>query len=159
MSVMTTITAPTGRYLGAPRLRLFAGGDAARAARLIKPKLKLKPAGARRVREHDAPSAWAPDAGVATSPAGDAPVLVAGKDATRRDAMIDELAQTMAPGTRFAHAAASWEVLALAGSSRMVVLSGELEEITSESLMRMLSNRFPALPVVALDAPAELARA
>ncbi|HEX4482747.1 MAG TPA: hypothetical protein VH081_03095 [Solirubrobacteraceae bacterium] len=156
---MTTITAPTGRYLGAPKLRLFAGGEAARTARLAKPKFKRKPTGARLASQHDAPSTWAPSANVPASPAGDAPVLVAGKDATRRDAMIDELARTMAPDTRFAHAAASWEVLALAGSSRMVVLSGELEEITSESLMRMLSNRFPALPVVALDAPAELARA
>ena len=66
--------------------------------------------------------------------------------------MIEEFGQTMAPGTKFVHASAFWEVLVLAGSSRMVILSGDLDEVPTGSLMRMLSHRYPTLPVVALDA-------
>jgi hypothetical protein len=39
------------------------------------------------------------------------------------------------------------------------VLSGELEGIPSESLMRLLSQRYPALALVGLDAEPELAYA
>jgi hypothetical protein len=151
MSAMTTIAAPTRRYPGAPTLRLFAGATAParRAPRLA----------ATRTRQasdlHLARRAGR-DGALASEPSPDAPVLVAGSDATRRDAMIDELAHTMGRGTRFAHAAASWEVLALAGSSRMVILSGALEDVESASLMRMLSHRYPALPVVSLDAERSL---
>jgi hypothetical protein len=155
MSAMTTITAPTGRYPGAPRLRLLAGGDLAQ-----RPNSRFETTRAPNTSEREVASASPRRATTATSsPVVDAPVLVAGKDATRRDAMVDELARTMAPGTRFTHAAASWEVLALAGASRMVILSGELEGVSSESLMRMLSHRYPALPVVALDAQRALTHA
>src|ERR1700761_9153853 len=123
MSVMTTITAPTRRYLGAPKLRLWADG-----ASHEHEQPRFEAARVRHASELDV-AGGATRRGVAPStPAADAPVLVAGRDATRRAAMIEELAHTMAPGTRFAHAAASWEVLALAGRSRMVILSGELEE-------------------------------
>lgn len=154
MSAMTTITAPTGRYPGAPRLRLLAGGEQARRS-----QSRLEATHAPHTSEREVASASQRRDTATSSPIVDAPVLVAGRDATRRDAMVEELARTMAPSTRFAHAAASWEVLALAGSSRMVILSGELEGVSSESLMRMLSHRYPALPVVALDAQRALTHA
>jgi hypothetical protein len=146
MSVMTTIAAPTRRYPGAPTLRLFAG----HMASAQRPP-RLAAARTRHASDLDLNRRAGHDGAPASGPSPDAPVLVAGSDATRRDAMIDELAHTMGCGTRFAHAAASWEVLALAGSSRMVILSGALEDIESASLMRMLSHRYPALPVVSLD--------
>ena len=154
MSVMTTIAASTGRYPGAPRLRLLAGHDGSNVA-----KRRLQAPRAPQTPERNVARAPVARAPVQSSPSADAPVLVAGKDATRRASMIEELASTMAPGTCFTHAAASWEVLALAGSSRMVILSGGLEEISNESLMRMLSHRYPALPVVALDAQSALTHA
>jgi hypothetical protein len=154
MSVMKTIAASTRRYPGAPTLRLFAGGTPAR-----RQKSRFEVARVRHAGQLDVAGGPAPLDTASSRPTSDAPVLVAGADATRRDAMIDELARTMAPGTRFAHAAASWEVLALAGSSRMVVLSGELEEASGESLMRMLGHRYPALPVVSLDAERSLTAA
>jgi aconitase A len=154
MSVMTTIAAPTLRYPGAPKLRLFAGGMPAR-----KQRSRVETADLRHTSELDVAGRSARVGAITSCKASDAPVLVAGNDATRRDAMVDELARTMAPGTRFTHAAASWEVLALAGSSSMVVLSGELEESSSASLMRMLSHRYPTLPVVSLDAERSLSAA
>jgi hypothetical protein len=154
MSVMTTITAPTRRYLGAPKLRLCADG-----APHTYQQPRFEAARVRHTSELDVAGGATRRAAAPSSPSADAPVLVAGRDATRRATMIEELAQTMAPGTRFTHAAASWEVLALAGTSRMVILSGELEEMSGESLMRMLSTRFPALPVVALDAQRALEHA
>jgi hypothetical protein len=156
MSVMTTNT-PTvsrrGRYLGAPKLRLLASSE--------KPPLEHVTIAAFRARP-------APRAAGATAVAPeleharptDAPVLIAGRDTTRRASMIDELKRAMPHGTKFVHASAFWEVLVHAGSSRMVILSGDLDEVPTESLMRMLSHRYPSLPVVALDAPSSaLARA
>jgi hypothetical protein len=154
MSVMTTIAAPTLGYPGAPKLRLFAGGTPARSQRS-----RFETAHVRHASELDDVAGSARAGAIASRKAADAPVLIAGDDATRRDAMVDELARTMAPGTRFTHAAASWEVLALAGSSSMVVLSGELGKTSGESLMRMLSHRYPALPVVALNAERSLTAA
>lgn len=155
MSAMTTITARPGRssrYEGAPKLRLLPSADARRVA-------GSEPVAPRRAwRNHAVSAAVQADAERDSAPAPDAPVLVAGRDASRRTAMIDELGSTMAPGTRFAHASAFWEVLALAGTSRMVILSGDLDDVPSGSLMRMLGHRYPALPVVALD-PAEASRA
>ncbi len=154
MSAMTTITAPggqSGRYLGAPKLRLLASGE---------PRCCERPgATARRARHTQATDAGAAAPAPALAPAaepasqGGAPVLVAGRDATRRATMIEELEQTMAPDTKFVHASAFWEVLVLAGSSRLVILSGDLDEVPTGSLMRMLGHRYPALPVVAVDAP------
>lgn len=147
MSAMTTITAPAGRagrYAGAAKLRLLPSGE----RRLN----DVAPIAAQRSRHDHATSV-----AVVAEPAMalDAPVLVAGRDATRRAAMIEEFERTMAPGTKFVHAAAFWEVLVLAGQSRMVVLSGDLDEVPTDSLMRTLGHRYPALPVVALDAPAQ----
>jgi hypothetical protein len=158
MSAMTTIAAPTRRYPGAPTLHLFAGGAAP-----VRQQRRL--AAARTANASDSELVGARRRGgerhraLPSGPAPDAPVLVAASDATRRDATIEELSHTMGRGTRFAHAAASWEVLALAGSSRMVILSGALEDVESSSLMRMLGHRYPALPVVSLDAECSLTAA
>ncbi len=153
MSAMTTITAPAGRpgrYAGAAKLRLLPSGERSRLH-------DVAPTAPRRVWREDATSAAA-SAERALAPAPttptDAPVLIAGRDATRRAAMIAEFERTMAPGTKFVHASAFWEVLVLAGQSRMVILSGDLDEVPTDSLLRMLGHRYPALPVVALDAPA-----
>ncbi len=158
MSAMTTIAAPTRRYPGAPTLHLFAGGAAParrqrRLAAAHTPNASGSDLAGAQQRAGERQRAWP------SRPAPDAPVLVAASDAAQRSATIEELSQTMGRGTRFAHAAASWEVLALAGSSRMVILSGALEDVESSSLMRMLSHRYPALPVVSLDAECSLTAA
>jgi hypothetical protein len=148
MSVMTTIaTRPGGasRYAGAPKLRLLPSTDTHRVA-------GSEPVAPRRAwRNHAVSAAAQAVAERDTTPAPDAPVLVAGRDASRRAAMIDEFGRTMAPGTKFVHVSAFWEVLALAGTSRMVIVSGDLDDVASGSLMRMLGHRYPALAVVALD--------
>jgi hypothetical protein len=143
MSAMRTISAPAdrhSRYSGAPKLRLLARGEQRRL-------VAFAPARAARSRVGVAAPAQR------EMPPVDAPVLVAGRDASRRVAMTEEFGRTMAAGTKFVHASALWEVLVQAGSSRMVILSGDLDEVSTESLMRMLGHRYPALPVVALDAP------
>jgi hypothetical protein len=80
-------------------------------------------------------------------------VLVAGGDETQRAAVLDELTQTMPPSTVFEEAGAFCQVLERAPSSRIVVLSGELDDIDAESLMQRLAHRHPGLPVVSLNAP------
>jgi hypothetical protein len=161
MSVMTTIASSTRRYPGAPTLRLHAGRSSApwQSRRPRFATSQIRRASELSVIGGSARAGAVASRSQADASQADAPVLVAGSDATRRDAMIDELAQTMAPGTRFTHAAASWEVLALAGTSRMVIVSGGLEDLGSASLMRMLSHRYPALPVVSLDADRSLTAA
>jgi hypothetical protein len=81
------------------------------------------------------------------------PVLVAGADTSRRVEVLGHLAGTMPEGTRFEEAAALWEVLARAPASRMVVLSGDFDELPAEKLLQMLGHRYPDLPVVSLDTP------
>jgi hypothetical protein len=80
------------------------------------------------------------------------PVLVAGGDDNARVAVLDDLARTMPPSTIFEQAGAVWEVLVRAPNSSMVILSGELEQIPAQSLMQMLVQRSPEVPVVCLDA-------
>ncbi len=156
MSAMTTTTATArrdSRYVGAPKLRLLGRGESQRFE-----GAPLATIGARRAHGSIAAPARATRLEASrpaeTSLPADAPVLIAGCDADRRAAMIEELKSTMAPGTKFVHASAFWEVLVLAGQSCMVILSGALDEMPTDSLMRMLGHRYPALPVVALDAPA-----
>jgi hypothetical protein len=79
-------------------------------------------------------------------------VLLAGGDAGQRAAVLHDLRRTMPEGTRFSQAGALWEMLARAGESSMVVLSGGLEEVSAETLMQMLAHRNPALPVVSVHA-------
>jgi hypothetical protein len=81
-------------------------------------------------------------------------ILVAGHDAAARSAVLDELSRTMPPDTVFEEAGAFSEVLQRASASRMVVLSGDLDDVPAESLMHQLAHRHPSLAVVSLSAPA-----
>jgi hypothetical protein len=89
------------------------------------------------------------------------PVLVAGGDSSARAAVMRDLTRSMPASTTFEQAGAVWEVLVRAARSSMVILSGELDEVSAESLMQMLAHRHPSLPVVSLPAsePAEPALA
>ena len=92
-------------------------------------------------REHD-PCAW--------DGAPAAHVLVAGVDAGTRSRMLDELRDLLPAGTRFLEAGETWEVIARASTSNMVVLAGDLGDISPDSLMRLLGRRHPTLPVLAV---------
>ncbi|MFI4989382.1 MAG: hypothetical protein ACHQHO_00505 [Solirubrobacterales bacterium] len=98
------------------------------------------------------------DAGVhATTRAAascESPVLVAGGRPSSRAAVLRDLTETLPSNTRFGEARAAWELLALAPDSRMVVLSGDLGDISAKSAMHMLAHHHPEVPVVRLDARA-----
>jgi hypothetical protein len=79
-----------------------------------------------------------------------APLLVAGADAARRGVLLRELADTMPDGTLFAQAGTLAEILEQAPQARMVILSGDLDDASPRSLMRVLGRRHPNLPIVAL---------
>jgi hypothetical protein len=79
------------------------------------------------------------------------PLLVAGADAARRTALLDDLIETMPAGTRFEEASTLSEVLERASASRIVVLSGGLEDASADSLMRVLGQRHPTLPIINMD--------
>jgi hypothetical protein len=64
--------------------------------------------------------------------------------------MLDELHDLLPANTRFLEARETWEVIARAAGSRMVVLTGEFGDISTESLVRLLGRRHPALPVLAV---------
>lgn len=81
-------------------------------------------------------------------------VLVVGRDAAQRAAVVDELTNMMGPSTIFEEAAAFGQVLVRAPASRMVVLSGDLEDVPAELLMQKLAHRHPGLAVVSLSVPA-----
>src|SRR5205807_3741041 len=72
-------------------------------------------------------------------------ILVAGGDADRRSTLLRELSERLPKGTRFQEAAATWEVLERARSSRIVMLAGELDGSSAESVMHLLGNRHPQL--------------
>ena len=78
-------------------------------------------------------------------------VLVAGADAYRRAILRAELASTLPRMTRFCEAEEVAQVLEHAADSRLVVLAGDLRDAEAESLMRLLGQRHPQLPVVCLD--------
>lgn len=80
-------------------------------------------------------------------------ILVAGSDAERRSTLLRELSERLPKGTRFEEATATWEVLERAPSSRIVMLAGDLDGSSPESVMHLLGNRHPLLPVLALSAP------
>jgi hypothetical protein len=82
------------------------------------------------------------------------PVLVAGRDPGGRANAIDSLSEIMPKRTLFQEVGTFWEVLVRAPAIRMVVLTGELDGIPTESVLHMLGRRHPGLPVVSLDAPA-----
>jgi hypothetical protein len=77
-------------------------------------------------------------------------VLVAGADTTARAHMLAELRSLLPPGTRFMEASETWELVAHAAGSSMVVLTGDLGDTPVSSLLRLLSRRNPALPVLAV---------
>jgi hypothetical protein len=87
------------------------------------------------------------------------PILIAGRDRVSRAEVLDTLSETMGPGAEFEQAETFSEVLLRAPASRIVVLSGELDGIPSESLRHMLAHRHPDLPVATLDARAQRLRA
>jgi hypothetical protein len=64
--------------------------------------------------------------------------------------MLAELRSVLPEGTHFVEASETWEVVARAADSRMVVLAGDLGEASSSSLLRLLARRNPALPVLAV---------
>jgi hypothetical protein len=82
------------------------------------------------------------------------PLLIAGSHPLRRAALQAELAGTMPAGTAFEQASLLSEVLELAPSSRLVIVSSGLRDISARSLMRILGQRHPTLPVITLDATA-----
>jgi len=81
-------------------------------------------------------------------------VLIAGSDASRRAALLDELTETLPANTVFAEADTICEVLESAPHSRMAIITGDLDGAPAEPLMHMLTHRHPALPVLIVDSPA-----
>ncbi|HVR04721.1 MAG TPA: hypothetical protein VMS02_01680 [Solirubrobacteraceae bacterium] len=86
---------------------------------------------------------------------GTARILVAGADAERRANVLRNLSEALPDETQFGEAGAAWEVLEQAPSSGVVMLAGDLDEATAESLMHVLGHRYPSLPVVALGLAAD----
>lgn len=79
-------------------------------------------------------------------------ILIAGGTPAARQALLQELSAQLPPGTRFEEAEATWQMLERAGSSRMVLLAGELDGSTPEGIVQLLCSRHPQLPVVSLAA-------
>jgi hypothetical protein len=77
-------------------------------------------------------------------------ILVAGADAEQRAAVRHDLSEALPASTQIGEAGAVWEVLEQAPSSSVVMLTGDLGEVSAESLMHELGSRYPSLPVVAL---------
>ncbi len=84
---------------------------------------------------------------------GPTSILLAGSDAGRRAALLDELIQTLPTSTVFAEADAVCEALEHAPGSRMAIIAGDLDDAPAESLMHMLAHRHPDLPVLIVDNP------
>jgi len=76
-------------------------------------------------------------------------VLLAGTNAWLRT----ELRATLPPRTVLAEASNVAEVLEHARSSRMVILAGNLDDADAASLVHLLGQRHPQLPVVCIDEP------
>src|ERR1700710_2605431 len=120
---MTTAAVHTTGFLEAPKLRLLPrGANASSRRRTRRSPLRL-------LGSASTPPAPEPQ---------QRPVLLAGGDRSARTAVLSDLAGSMPPSTSFEQAEAIWEVLARAPQSKMVILSGELEGIPAQSLMRML---------------------
>jgi hypothetical protein len=86
--------------------------------------------------------------------AGTGSVLIAGGDSAERAAVLYQLASSFPETMAFEEASACWEVLARAPHSRIVILSGDLDDGPASSFMRTLGDRHPDLPVVSLRASA-----
>jgi hypothetical protein len=79
-----------------------------------------------------------------------AAVLIAGGQRGARAKMLRQLRELLPEGTPFVEACETWEVVAQAPSSRLVVLTGDLGDLSARGLMRVLSRRHPLLPVIAV---------
>jgi hypothetical protein len=77
-------------------------------------------------------------------------ILVAGTDPKQRAAVLQDLSEALPADTQLGEAGAVSELLEQAPSSSVVMLAGDLGEVSAESLMHMLGDRHPSLPVVAL---------
>lgn len=77
-------------------------------------------------------------------------ILVAGADPVQRAAVLHDLNEALPADTQIGEAGAVAEVLAQAPSSSVVMLAGDLGEVSAESLMHVLGSRHPSLPVIAL---------
>lgn len=132
MYAMQTAAIDNTTFMQAPKLRLTPkrGRSAKRACDANRPQLRL----------------------LSGPAATDRPVLLAGGDRAARDAIQRDLARTMPSSTTFEQAGAIWEVLVRAPQASMVILSGELDDLPAESLLRMLAHKNPEVPVVCLDA-------
>ncbi len=84
-------------------------------------------------------------------------ILVAGADPEQRAAVLHDLNEALPADTQIGEAGALWEVLEQAPSSSVVMLAGDLREVSAESLMHELGSRHPSLPVIALGLCAESA--
>jgi hypothetical protein len=80
-------------------------------------------------------------------------ILIVGPDADRRATVLDELAQTLPESIGFEETNSVCEALELAPTSRMAIVTGDVGEVSAESLMHMLAQRHPTLPVMILDSP------
>lgn len=78
-------------------------------------------------------------------------VVIADSDAARRAGLLDELTQTMPEVTTFLEAATVSQLLEHARGSRMAIIGGQLDDVPTDSLIRMLAQRFPDLHVVNMD--------
>lgn len=79
-----------------------------------------------------------------------ATVLIVGARSEARAKMLRQLRELLPAGTPFVEARETWEVVAQAPSSRLVVLTGDLGDLSARGLMRVLSRRHPLLPVIAV---------
>jgi hypothetical protein len=80
-------------------------------------------------------------------------VLVVGsRDHVGSAQILEELRCLLPPSTPFIEAHEIWEVLTRAPGSRMVVLNGDLGDLSAASLVRLLSRRHPTLPVISVGA-------
>jgi len=82
-------------------------------------------------------------------------ILVAGADPEQRAAVLHDLNEALPADTQIGEAGAVSEVLEQAPSSSVVMLAGDLGEVSAESLMHVLGSRHPSLPVIALGLSAE----
>jgi hypothetical protein len=78
-------------------------------------------------------------------------ILLGGANHDRRRELRAELRTTLSSNTQFIEASAAWEVLQQAPLSRMVMLTGDLDDIGTESLTRLLARRHPGLPVLTFE--------
>jgi hypothetical protein len=77
-------------------------------------------------------------------------ILIAGADPVQRAAVLHDLSEALPADTLIGEACAASEVLEQAPSSSVVMLAGDLGEVSAESLMHELGSRHPSLPVIAL---------